>query len=90
MEQYLGWLGGMLHGNLGNSAVALAQHQPNPSIASTLKDPLINSLLLGGITAILLIPLTLLLGAAPESRPTSCSTTRSPLRRWSWPGCQSS
>ena len=62
-EQYLSWLGGLLHGNLGNSAVALAQHQPNPSIASTLKDPLVNSVILGGITAILLIPLTLLLGA---------------------------
>lgn len=62
-EQYLSWLGGMLHGNLGNSAVALAQHQPNPSIAGTIKDPLINSLILGGITAVLLVPLTLLLGA---------------------------
>jgi peptide/nickel transport system permease protein len=62
-EQYLSWIFGVLHGNLGNSAVALAQQQPNPSIASTLKDPLINSLILGGITAILLIPLTLILGA---------------------------
>jgi peptide/nickel transport system permease protein len=64
IEQYFSWLAGVLHGNLGNSAVALAQHQPNPSIASTLVDPLMNSLLLGGIAAILLIPLTLLLGAA--------------------------
>ena len=64
VQQYLSWLGGLLHGNLGNSAVALAQQQPDPSIAGTLKDPLINSLILGGITAILLIPLTLLLGAA--------------------------
>jgi peptide/nickel transport system permease protein len=63
VQQYLSWLGGLLHGNLGNSAVALAQQQPDPSIAGTLKDPLINSLILGGITAILLIPLTLLLGA---------------------------
>jgi peptide/nickel transport system permease protein len=62
-EQYLSWLVGLLHGNLGNSAVALAQHQPNPSIASTLKDPLVNSLILGGIAAILLIPLTFVLGA---------------------------
>jgi peptide/nickel transport system permease protein len=63
LAQYLSWLGGLFHGNLGNSAVALAQQQPDPSIAHTLKDPLINSLILGGITAILLIPLTLLLGA---------------------------
>ena len=62
-EQYFSWLFGILHGNLGNSAVALAQSQPNPSIAGTIKDPLMNSLILGGITAILLIPLTLVLGA---------------------------
>jgi peptide/nickel transport system permease protein len=62
-EQYLSWLRGMLQGDLGDSAVALAQHQPDPSIASTIKDPLVNSLILGTITAILLIPLTLLLGA---------------------------
>jgi peptide/nickel transport system permease protein len=63
LAQYLSWLGNLLHGNLGNSAVALAQQQTDPSIAHTLKDPLINSIILGGITAILLIPLTLLLGA---------------------------
>jgi peptide/nickel transport system permease protein len=62
-QQYLNWLGGMLHGDLGDSAVALAQQQPDPSIAATIKDPLTNSLILGTITAVLLVPLTLLLGA---------------------------
>jgi peptide/nickel transport system permease protein len=62
-QQYLDWLGGMLHGDLGDSAVALAQSQPDPSIASTIHDPLVNSLILGTITALLLVPLTLLLGA---------------------------
>lgn len=61
-EQYLSWLGGLLHGNLGSSAVLIAQHQPDPSIATSIKYPLINSLVLGGITAILLVPLTLFLG----------------------------
>ena len=61
-EQYVSWLGGVLHGSLGDSAVALAQHRTNPAIASSIKDPLMNSLILGGITTILLIPLTLILG----------------------------
>lgn len=60
--QYVSWLGGVLHGNLGESAVALAQHVSNPAIANSIKDPLFNSLILGGITTVLLIPLTLLLG----------------------------
>jgi peptide/nickel transport system permease protein len=62
-QQYLDWLGGMVRGDLGDSAVALAQQQPDPSIASTIHDPLVNSLILGTITALLLVPLTLLLGA---------------------------
>jgi peptide/nickel transport system permease protein len=52
----------MLQGNFGNSAVAVAEHQANPSIATSIKDPLLNSLIIGGITTILLIPLTLALG----------------------------
>jgi len=62
-RQYLDWLTGMLRGDLGKSVVALAQHQPDPSIASTIKSPLINSLILGAITSALLVPVTLLLGA---------------------------
>jgi peptide/nickel transport system permease protein len=62
--QYLSWLWGMLHGNLGDSVVAIAQQQPDPSIASTIGDPLTNSLTLGTVTALLLIPLTLLLGVS--------------------------
>lgn len=60
--QYFSWLGGLLHGNLGNSAVALAERLSDPSIAKSIKDPLLNSFILGGITTVLLIPLTLLLG----------------------------
>ena len=67
-QQYLDWLGGLLHGDLGDSAVALAQKQPDPSIASTIHDPLRNSLILGSITAVLLVPLTLLLGALAGMR----------------------
>lgn len=61
--QYLSWLGGLLHGDLGVSVVAMINQQPDPSIASAIADPLTNSLILGLITALLLVPLTLLLGA---------------------------
>jgi len=61
--QYLSWLLGLFRGDLGDSVVALAQKQPDPSIAGTLKNPLTNSLILGSITALLLVPLTLFLGA---------------------------
>ena len=62
-ERYLSWLGGILHGDFGNSAVALALNQPETSISGTLGQPLFYSLLLAGITAVILIPLTLVLGA---------------------------
>jgi peptide/nickel transport system permease protein len=61
-ERYFSWLGGILHGDFGQSAVAMALSQPSTSISSTLKDPLIASLALAVVTAVLLIPLTLALG----------------------------
>lgn len=61
-RQYLDWIWSVLHGDFGDSAVALAQQQPDPSITSSLSDPLQSSLVLGGVTAILLVPLTLLIG----------------------------
>jgi peptide/nickel transport system permease protein len=61
--RYVTWLEGAVHGDFGNSAVAAAENQPDPSIADSLGTPLRNSFVLAGITAILLIPLTLVLGA---------------------------
>jgi len=61
--QYLAWLSGLVHGDLGVSVVAMINQQADPSIATALADPLANSLILGFITAVLLIPLTLALGA---------------------------
>ncbi|WP_412518159.1 ABC transporter permease [Actinomadura madurae] len=61
--QYFHWLRGLLTGDFGESAVALAQYQGNASISATLGDPLVNSLVLGGLTAALLVPLTMVLGA---------------------------
>jgi peptide/nickel transport system permease protein len=62
VSRYLHWLGGLLHGNLGNSAVALAQSSSNPKISAMIGGPLLNSLVLAGVTTVLLIPLSLLLG----------------------------
>ena len=61
--QYVSWLWGVLHLDFGKSAVASAQLAANPSISATLGHPLVNSIILAGITALLLIPLTLILGA---------------------------
>ncbi|MGI5129924.1 ABC transporter permease [Pseudonocardia sp. CA-107938] len=70
--RYLGWLGGVLRGDLGNSAVALAQSAPDPSISSMIGGPLLNSVVLATIAMLLLIPLSLGLGvysATHEGRP---------------------
>jgi peptide/nickel transport system permease protein len=62
LTRYLTWLGGAVHFNFGQSDVALALHQANTSVSGTLASPLANSAILAGLTAILLVPLTLLLG----------------------------
>jgi peptide/nickel transport system permease protein len=62
-QRYAEWLFGILHGNFGQSAVSVALNQVNTSVSSTLVSPLLNSLILAGITALLLVPLTLVLGA---------------------------
>jgi peptide/nickel transport system permease protein len=63
IQQYWDWVTGLFRGDFGNSAVALVQQQPDPSIARTLHDPLINSFILGTTAAVLLVPLTVILGA---------------------------
>jgi peptide/nickel transport system permease protein len=52
----------MVQGSFGKSAVAIANGSPNVSITHSIIAPLKNSLILAGITTILLIPLTLLFG----------------------------
>jgi peptide/nickel transport system permease protein len=68
ISRYFSWLGGMLSGDLGKSEVALALQSPNASISHNISTPLKNSLILAGITGILLVPLTLLLGALAGMR----------------------
>jgi peptide/nickel transport system permease protein len=63
IARYFTWLGGAVHGNFGNSVVAEIESKPNTAVSSTLGNPLFNSFVLAALTTVLLIPLTLLLGA---------------------------
>jgi peptide/nickel transport system permease protein len=61
--RYLEWAGGLLQGDLGDSATALALGSANPDVWDAIQTPLLNSAALAGVTVILLIPLGLGLGA---------------------------
>ncbi len=63
LARYFTWLGGAVHGDFGNSVVAEIESKPNTAVSSTLGNPLFNSFVLAALTTVLLIPLTLLLGA---------------------------
>jgi peptide/nickel transport system permease protein len=60
-ERYLDWLGGVLTGDLGNSAAGFAAGGVSP-IWDEISGKIANSFALAGITAALMIPLSLLLG----------------------------
>jgi len=62
-RRYVDWLEGFVHGDLGDSAVALAQGERHAPIWHIISGPLENSAVLAAITAILMIPLSLGLGA---------------------------
>lgn len=61
LVNYLHWLSGAWHGSFGFSSVALAEGSKT-TVSSTLGTPLLNSLILAGIAALILIPLALLVG----------------------------
>ena len=61
-EQYLDWIKGLLHGDLGNSAVGMAQGATSAPIWPLISDAVVNSVILALITALLMIPLSLGLG----------------------------
>jgi len=63
-SRYMRWLDGVVQGDFGHSAVAEAEGRANSAVSSTLGDPLRNSFVLAALTTILLVPLTLVLGAA--------------------------
>ena len=60
-ERYLDWLGGVLTGDLGNSAAGFAAGGVSP-IWDEISGKIANSFALAGVTAALMIPLSLLLG----------------------------
>jgi peptide/nickel transport system permease protein len=59
--RYFEWLGGFVHGDLGTSAVSLAQGQ-HQSVWSQISGPLKNSAILAAIAALFMIPLSIGLG----------------------------
>ncbi len=59
--RYFDWLGGFVHGDLGTSAVSLAQGQ-HESVWSQISGPLRNSAILAAIAALFMIPLSIGLG----------------------------
>src|SRR5689334_8441896 len=58
-QQYVSWLGGFVHGDLGDSAVGLAQGAKHAPIWPLISGPVKNSAILALVTAILMIPLSL-------------------------------
>jgi peptide/nickel transport system permease protein len=62
VEQYASWLGGFVHGDLGDSSVGLAQGQKAP-VWDIISNPVKNTLILALVTALFMIPLSLGLGA---------------------------
>jgi peptide/nickel transport system permease protein len=61
-QQYLDWITGLAHGDLGNSAVGMAQGASSAPIWPLISDAVVNSVILAVITALLMIPLSLGLG----------------------------
>ena len=66
-ERYLDWLGGVLTGDLGNSAAGYAAGGEVP-IWDDIAPKIGNSLTLAGITALLMVPLALVLGVLAAVR----------------------
>jgi peptide/nickel transport system permease protein len=62
LEQYLSWLGGLLHGNLG---VSLAAQEP---VTTLLAPKLVNSAVLVAIAAVVSIPLSIAIGSVAALR----------------------
>jgi peptide/nickel transport system permease protein len=66
-ERYLDWLGGLLSGDLGNSAAGYAAGGESP-IWEEIRPKIVNSFILAAITALLMVPLALFLGILAAMR----------------------
>jgi peptide/nickel transport system permease protein len=62
LDRYVSWLGGVVHGDLGNSAAVIAQGASRAPVWPIIRGPLADTTILAVVTIILLIPLSLLLG----------------------------
>ena len=60
--RYFSWLGGLVHGDLGQSAVQLANGVPDAPVSKIIGTPLRNSLVLALGTLVFLVPLSLIAG----------------------------
>jgi peptide/nickel transport system permease protein len=67
VERYFDWLGGLLTGDLGNSAAGYAGGA-EISVWSQIEGKLANSLVLALVTTVIMIPLSLFLGVAAAMR----------------------
>jgi peptide/nickel transport system permease protein len=61
--EYVNWLTGLFHGDLGDSAVGLAQGAQSAPIWPLISGPVKNSVILALLAAVFMIPLSLGLGA---------------------------
>ena len=66
--RYGDWVGGAIHGDLGQSAVELANGMPKAPVTGIIGAPLRNSVILAVGAMLLLIPLALLVGTAAAVR----------------------
>jgi peptide/nickel transport system permease protein len=66
-ERYVDWLGGLLTGDLGNSAAGYAAGGESP-IWDEISPKIGNSFVLAGVTALLMVPLALVLGVLAAVR----------------------
>ena len=68
VEQYLDWFSGALQGDLGDSAVAIAQGAVEASITERIAEPLRNTAVLAIVTLVLLLPSAVALGVMTARR----------------------
>jgi peptide/nickel transport system permease protein len=63
-SEYVKWVGGLFHGDLGDSAVGLAQGAKHAPVWPLISGPVKNSAILALVAALFMIPLSLGMGAA--------------------------
>jgi peptide/nickel transport system permease protein len=68
IPRYFGWLGDMITGDFGVSTVAAARGDRSAAVWNVIEQPLTNSLLLAGITLVILIPCAVGLGTIAAKR----------------------